>query len=120
MRVRVWCVGMAIVATAACGKSAEEKKAEDVKKGAEQVQDSAANMAKGLEDMAKGLGALTGNNTDPNMKPVDPVSFRELQSAFGDISGWEKGKPTGERMTMPVNYSEAKITYTKGDSEIEV
>jgi hypothetical protein len=120
MRVRLWCVGMAIVATAACGKSGEEKQAEKVKDGAQQVQSSAENMAKGLEDMTKGLAALTGNATDPNQKPVDPVSFKELQTAFGDISGWEKAKPTGERMTAPVNYSEAKVTYTKGESEIEV
>jgi hypothetical protein len=50
---------------------------------------------------------------------VDPVSFRELQAAFGDLGGWEKGKATGERMTSPVNYSVAKISYTKGDARIE-
>lgn len=120
MRVRLLCVGMAIVVTVACGKSATEKRAEEIQKSADQVQSSAENMAKGMADMARGLGALAGNTTDPNQKPVDPVSFRELQGAFGDISGWEKAKPTGERMTMPINYSEAKITYTKGDSNIEV
>jgi hypothetical protein len=107
----------ACVAIAACGTPPEEKKVEEVKKGADQVQKSADQMAKGLQDMAKGLQALSG--ADPNQKPVDPVSFRELQTAFGDLSGWEKGKPTGERMTAPVNYSVAKITYTKGDARIE-
>jgi len=74
-------------------------------------------MAKGLEDMAKGLSALAGG--DPNQKPVDPVSFRDLQAAFGDFAGWEKGKATGERMTAPVNYSVAKVSYSKGDARIE-
>lgn len=115
--------GLMIVCTAAamavmaCGSPPEEKRADEVKKGAEQVQKSADSMAKGLADMAKGLQGLTGG--DPNQKPVDPVSFHELQEAFGDLSGWEKAKPTGERMTSPVNYSVAKVTYTKGDARIE-
>jgi hypothetical protein len=119
MRPNVWlgvCLA-ACVAVAACGKSVEEKKAEEVKKGAEEVQKSADQMAKGLADMAKGLQGLSG--ADPNQKPVDPVSFRDLQTAFGDLSGWEKGKATGERMTAPVNFSIAKISYTKGDARIE-
>jgi len=102
---------------AACGRAPEEKRAEEVKKGAEQVQQSADAMAKGLADMAKGLQGMAGG--DPNQKPVDPVSFRELQATFGDLSGWEKGKPTGERMTSPINFSVAKVSYKKGDSRIE-
>ncbi len=119
MRPSVWipmCVA-ACVAVAACGKPPEEKRVEDVKKGAEAVQKSADQMAKGLEDMAKGLQGLAGS--DPNQKPVDPVGFRDLQTAFGDLSGWEKGKATGERMTAPVNFSVAKISYTKGNGRIE-
>ena len=108
---------LACMSLAACGKAPEEKHAEEVKKGAEQVQQSADAMAKGLADMAKGLQGMAGG--DPNQKPVDPVGFRELQAAFGDLSGWEKGKPTGERMTSPVNFSVAKVTYTNGDSTIE-
>ena len=104
-------------AMAACGRPPEEKRVEEVKKASESVQKGADQMAKGLEDMAKGLSGLAGN--DPNQKPVDPVSFRELQAAFGDLSGWEKGKATGERMTAPVNFSVAKISYTKGDARIE-
>jgi hypothetical protein len=103
MRIHLWCVGIAVAAAVACGKSPEEKRTEEVTKAADQVQSSAENMAKGLEDMAKGLGALAGNSADPNQKPVDPVSFRDLQAVFGDLPGWEKGKPTGERMTMPFN-----------------
>lgn len=117
MRSKMIVCAALCAALVGCGKSPEEKKAEEVKKGAEEVKTSADQMAKGLADMAKGLQGLSGG--DPNQKPVDPVSFRDLQTAFGDLSGWEKGKPTGERMTSPVNYSVAKITYTKGDARIE-
>jgi hypothetical protein len=81
------------------------------------VQKGAEGMAKGLADMAKGLTAMAGG--DPNQKPVDPVSFRDLQTMLPDISGWEKGKPTGERMTSPVTYAEASVTYRKGDAQID-
>jgi hypothetical protein len=118
-RFRLWC-GIACLSTVmsvGCGKSDDEKKVEEVKRAAEQVQDSAGDMAKGLEAMAKSFQGLTG--ADPNQKPVDPVGFRELQAAFGDLPGWEKGKPTGERMTSPVNYSQAKVTYRNGERSIE-
>src|SRR5207302_3490210 len=70
------------------------------------------------QDMAKGLQGAVGG--DANAKPVDPVNFHELQAAFGDVGGgWQKGKPTGERMTSPVNFSQAEVTYTKGESRIK-
>lgn len=111
-----------------CGSSPEEQRTEQVEKAAAEMQKSAEGMAKGaegmaqsLENMAKGLGALgTMAGGDPNAKPVDPVSFRDLQTLLPDVSGWEKGKPTGERMTMPVNFSRAEVRYTKGDASIEV
>jgi len=116
MTRRLLVTSMLVVTAAACGKSPEQKRADEIQKGAEQVQQSAETMAKGLADMAKGLQGMAA---DPNQKPVDPVNFHELQAAFGDLSGWEKGKPTGERMTSPVNYSQATVRYRKGDAEIE-
>jgi hypothetical protein len=120
MRVHLMlgCVVVAAAAVLGCGKSEEEKRAEEIEAGAESMAKSAEGMAKGMEEMAKGLGALTGG--DPNQNTVEPVSFRELQATFGDIAGWEKGKPTGERMSLPVNFSRAEVRYTKGDSNIEV
>jgi hypothetical protein len=111
MRFLVLLGGIAIAATVACGPSPEEKRAQEIQQGAEA-------MAKGFEDMARGIGAMAGGTSD--QKPVDPVSFRDLQTVFGDLAGWEMGKPTGESMTMPVNYSQAKVSYTRGDAEIEV
>ena len=119
---------VAAICAVGCGSSPEEQQAAQVEKAAAEMQKSAEGMAKGaegmaqsLENMAKGLGALgTMAGGDPNAKPVDPVSFRDLQTLLPDVSGWEKGKPTGERMTMPVNFSRAEVRYTKGDASIEV
>jgi hypothetical protein len=117
-------VAVLSLALAACGQSREEPPAEQIQRGAEQLERSAQGMAKGAEDVAKGmadlasgLGAALGG--DPNAKPVDPVSFRDLQTVLPTLSGWERDKPTGERMTAPVNYAEASVTHTRGGARIE-
>lgn len=130
-----------IAATAACGPSAEQRQQAEVAKQqaeaakqtaeaakqlaeaakqapAQNVDQAAQQAAKGLEQMAKGLGALAGVNSD--VKPVDPVSFREFMALFPDLDGWEKAKPTGERMSAPVSFSTAEVRYTKGDASINV
>lgn len=117
-----------IVATSlslvACGKSPEEKAAEELQKSAEQMQKNAGDMQKGAEDMAKGFEAMAKGlagaaGGDSDVKPVDPVSFRELQTVMPTVSGWEKGSPTGEKMSSPFSFSQASVTYKKGDAEIE-
>ncbi|HET7219160.1 MAG TPA: hypothetical protein VFJ02_13980 [Vicinamibacterales bacterium] len=115
------------VATTGCG-NAEKQRAADAAQAAQQAAKSQAQAAKaaeqgaaqapqGLEQMAKGLEALAGGG---NAKPVDPVSFRDLQTFFPDLDGWEKAKPTGERMTAPFAFSQAEVRYTKGDARIEM
>jgi hypothetical protein len=110
---------------AACGPSKEEQAAEElqksadqIQKGAEQMQGSAEDVAKGLEMMAKGLAGAAGG-ADGDVKPVDPVSFRDLQAVMPEVSGWERQNPTGERMTQPFSFSQASVTFRKGESEIE-
>ena len=102
---------------AACGQSPAEKQAEQAQKAADQVSKGAEGMAKGLEQMANSLQSAA-NTMNSDQKPVDPVSFRELQAAFPDVPGWTKGKPTGEKMTSPVSYSQAEVTYTNGGANI--
>jgi hypothetical protein len=115
-----------LLAVSACGKSEEQKRQEEAAKAVEdasrkiaeatkQAEKGSADMAKGLEAMAKGLGALSSGDG----KTVEPVSFRELQAVFPEVSGWTKDKPTGERTTAPVAFSSAKVVYRNGDARIE-
>ncbi len=128
---------LALAAATACGKSEAQKQQEQQEQAAKQIQqaskeaskqmeqagkhaDQAADQAaKGLEAFAKGLQGMAAAN-GPDGKPVDPVNFHELQTVFVPLDGWEMGKATGEKMSMPVSYSQAKVTYRKGDASIEV
>jgi hypothetical protein len=113
-------IGALVVSTVACGKSEQqkqlEKSAEQAKQAADQMSKGAEGMAKGMEQMAKSVEAMASGGNPQN---VEPVSFRELETVFPELPGWQKGKPTGEKMSSPVKYSEAKVTYTNGDSRIE-
>jgi hypothetical protein len=133
---------VAALAAGACGKSEAEKRAEETRaalekaaKDAEAAGKSAAaaagksadqaatDAAKGLEQFAKGLGGMAGalaGATTKDGKPVEPVSFRELQGIFVPFDGWEMGKATGEKITVPFAYSQAKVKYRKEGQEIEV
>ena len=117
MRRHVLMMAIVAVGLVACGRSpAEQQAGEQVQKGAESLAKNAEGMAKGFEELAKGLSAMAGG--DPNAKPVEPLSIDALRSALPELPGWERGKPTGERMTSPVNYAEAEVTFTKGDARI--
>jgi hypothetical protein len=100
----------------ACGKSKEQQQAEEIQKSAEQLQKSAEGVAKGLGDLAAGIAASAGG--EGNVKPVDPVSFRDLIALLPAPSGWEREKPTGERMTAPVNFADASVRLMKGDATV--
>jgi hypothetical protein len=123
----------AAVAAGACGKSEAEKQAEETRAALEKAAkdaetaskktgDAANDAVKGLEQFAKGLegmaGALAGAK-GADGKLVEPVNFRELQGIFVPFDGWEMGKPTGEKITVPFAYSQAKVKYRKDDQEIE-
>ncbi|HEX6164252.1 MAG TPA: hypothetical protein VFZ31_12855 [Vicinamibacterales bacterium] len=121
---------VAAMFTAACGKSEEQKQAEqaaeELKKAAENVAKAAeqagtAAAAQGTNDMAKAMqgfaNALSG--AGPDGKPVEPVAFQTLQSHLPQVSGWEMEEPEGERMTMPVPFSQVETTYKKGEARID-
>lgn len=117
--VAILSLTLVAVTAAACGKSEQQKAAEAAATQLEEAAKSAeaGDTAKSLEEMGKALGALAGSGSGEN-KPVEPVSFKELQLAFPEFEGWEKGKPTGERMSSPVPFSEAEVSYTKDDARI--
>ena len=116
------------VGTAAGCQSSEQKQADTaakqaataIEQAAKSTEKGAAEAAKGLEQMAKGLEAMAGGASGNTPAPVDPVSFRDLQTLFPDLTGWEKGKPTGERMTAPFKFSQAEVHYKKDDSRLEI
>jgi hypothetical protein len=129
MRLRMLVV-IALVGLVACGKSEEqkqaEKAAEELKKAAEAMGDAAAKAgtaaaAQGSTDMAKamaGMAAAMGGKTADG-KPIEPVAFQTLQTAFPEVSGWEMDKPRGEKMNSPIAFSSSKTNYRNGDQRIE-
>jgi hypothetical protein len=115
------------VGTAAGCQSSEQKQAEEaakqtakaIEQAAKSSETGAAQAAKGLEQVAKEFEAMAGGGGG-KPAPVDPVSFRDLQTLFPELDGWEKAKPTGERMTAPFSFSQAEVRYRKGDARIEM
>jgi hypothetical protein len=119
--------GMAALAgLVGCGKSPEQRQVEQIQKNAQQMAQSAAQMsgnaqdvARGFEAMARGMAAAATSAAGAgNIKPVDPVDFKELQAMLPDVAGWEKSQPEAERMTAPVSFAYASTRYKKGDFEI--
>jgi len=130
MRLKILAV-VAIVGLVACGKSEQqkqaEKAAEEIKKAAETMAKAAekqgtAAAAQGQSDMAKamaGMAAAMGGKTADG-KPIEPIAFQTLQTALPTVSGWEMGKPEGERMSTPIAYSKTEARYKNGDKSIRV
>ena len=115
------------IAAAACGQSDAEKQAEAIAKAAEDVAKAAEGAAKegtaaASNDMAKAMenmaAAFTGKGADG--KPVQTLPFQTLQTHLPKVSGWEMSEPQGQRLTMPMPFSQVETDYRKGDSEIEV
>ena len=118
MAVAVAVFALTPVIFVACGKSPEERQVEEIQKNAEQLQKGAETAAKSLGDLAAGLSSAVGG--DPNIKPVDPVSFRDLIALLPAPAGWEREKPTGERMTSPVSFADASVRLMKGEATVTV
>jgi hypothetical protein len=119
-----WMALAATLAVAGCG-NAEQKRAEEAARAAEQAaktaESGAQQAAKGLEHMAKGLEAMASSGAAAmNSQAVPPVSFRDLQTFFPELDGWEKAKPTGERMSVPFAFSQAEVRYSKGPARVEM
>ena len=127
-----------VAVSGGCGKSAEQKAAEQAAENAriaaEAVQKAAesaaaagtaagaAGAAAGLDAFSKAMegaaGAMAGRG--PDGKPIEPMSFRDLQTALPEMSGWTREEPTGEKMTAPVPYSQTEARYTMGDARVDV
>ena len=115
---RVFTIGLlaaTLVTTTGCGKSEEEKQAEDtakaVQQGAASMADGAAAVAKGLEQMAQATGG-TGK--------VEVLPFESLGAALPEVSGWQRGEVTGSSTSFPFPMSQTEATYENGEARIEV
>lgn len=134
-------LSLSAILSAACGPSPEEKAAAALadaataaaKAGEEMAKagTAAANAmqqaapgdqaAKGMDDFAKAMQGMAAAMGGANGgKAADPVSFRDLQTAFPTVSGWTMDKPKGERMTAPVAFSQTEARYKNGDQRIDV
>jgi hypothetical protein len=128
MRKMLSAIVIAAMFTAACGKSEEqkqqEKAAEELKKAAEAIGKAAAQTgtaaaAAGVGEAAKAMQNMAAAMSGGDGKPVDPIAFQTLQTHLPKVSGWEMEEPEGERMTMPVPFSQVETNYKKGDARIE-
>jgi hypothetical protein len=131
MRKILSVVIVAAMFAAACGKSEQqkqaEKAAEDIKNAAEAMSKAAekqgtaaaaqgsADMAKAMQGMAAAFGAKTADG-----KPVETLTFQVLETALPSVSGWEMGKPRGERTTAPFPFSKTETSYKNGEQTVRV
>ncbi len=137
-------LGLSAFLSTACGQSREEKAAaalEDAAKDMEKAGEAMAEAgqaageaatgadgtatgdqaAKGMEDFAKAMQGMAAAMGGANgTTPAAPVSFRDLQTAFPEVSGWTMDKPKGERMTSPVAFSQTETQYRNGDRTVAV
>ena len=90
-------VALAPVAFIACGTSRQEQQSETTQKRADGLQ-------KGAEGAARGL--------------VEPVSVKELIALLPAPAGWQRERPTGERLTAPVHFADAMVRLMKGDATV--
>jgi hypothetical protein len=128
---RVGIIALAIALSIACGKSEAEKQAEQAAADAQKAAEAAAKAAeqgnaaasKEVQDFAKamqGMAAALSGAAGGDGKVVEPVDFRQLQTALPEVSGWTMDKPRGEKITVPVTFSAAEASYEKGDANIDV
>ena len=132
MRRLVSAIVIAGLFASACGKSAEQKAAEqaaeDLKKATEAMAEAAAKQgtaaaAQGTADMAKAMqgmaAAFSGNGADG--KPVNPVSFQTLQTqlaegvGLGDARTARRAHDDADAVTRRV-----EADYRKGDASVDV
>jgi X-X-X-Leu-X-X-Gly heptad repeat protein len=121
--VRMLVAGLALVAMTGCGGStdkttptpaagtaagtgAQSRAAAQVTEGAKQVAEGAKQMARGVQQMAQAA--------------AKPVEFELLETLLPDVDGWKKVNPTGELISLPVAYTNAKARYTKDGSTVEL
>ena len=129
MTKRIVIAGLVLIGrSAGCGKSAEQKQAEEA---AEQMQQGAKNMQHGADQMAKsaqqssdqmaqGLQQMAQGFQQMAQGSAKAVDYEQLKALLPDVDGWTRSDAKGEQLSMPVSYSRAEARYQKDDSRIEL
>jgi len=129
---RLLIVGTVVLAgAAACGKSPEQKAAEQTAAAAQQMAEGAKKMAEAAEDTANGAAAqgmaqmMQGlsqmGQAANNGTPVQVVEYERLQELMPQFPGWERSKITGSQKSMGTfSVSSAEADYKKGDASIDL
>ena len=125
-------VVMVMVATAACGKSEAEKKAEEttkqIQQGAQQAAQGAAQAAQGAQagqaggnQMAQGLQQMAAGLQQMSKSGAKPVEYELLKEMIPEVGGWTRADVKGEQQSaMGVTVARAWASFRKGDSRIEL
>lgn len=115
------------VLAAACGKSQEQKQAEETAAAARQMAEGAEKMAEGargaatgaeqgMAQMMQGLQQMA-QGAQGSTKPVEYEKLKELIPEFG---GWERSGVKGQQTTMGISVSTAEGRYKKGDASLKL
>ena len=120
-RVIVSCLVLMIAA--ACGKSDQQKQADEaakkIEEGAKQVAAGAKagseDVARGLQQMAQGLSQM---GASANVQVIDKD---RLKTFVPDLAGWERGTVKGEQQAMMgISTSKVEARYTKGETRLDL
>jgi X-X-X-Leu-X-X-Gly heptad repeat protein len=121
-------VALLVLGLSACGKSEQQKQADEaarnvekgaqaMQKGAEQMaesaQQSSQQMAQGLQQMAQGFQQMAQGAT----KSVD---YEQLKALLPEVPGWTRSDAKGEQISAPITYARAEARYRQDDRNIEL
>jgi hypothetical protein len=100
------------VLLAGCGKTAEQKKLEEMAQKAGEAGKALQEGSQGIADAMRGLGDAAKDG-----KKVEPVDFRELKAMLPEkLSGMTREGAEGEKTSaMGVKISEAHANYTAAE-----
>ena len=101
------------VTAIACGGAAPQQNAPPATTTTPAPVDAAAQAAPGMQQAGQAM-QQTGQQT------AAAVDFEKLVALLPDVSGWTRGKPKGEQISMGVTMSHAHAEYQKGDASIDL
>jgi hypothetical protein len=111
----------AVALAAGCGKSPEQKAAEQQAQAAKDTKQGAQDMAKGLQQLTQGLQQMAqGAAGQASGQAATPVDFEKLETVLPSVGGWTRGEPEGHSLTMPFAMSNTEATYKKDTSEVRL